>query len=56
MPATVLNYLGQTVFEGDVPMRGGKGMLDVSRLAHGVYIVLLQAPDGTRHQNKIVVQ
>jgi trimeric autotransporter adhesin len=52
----IMNYLGQTVFAGDVAMRGGKGVLDVSGYAPGVYVVVFLSADGGKEQFKVVVE
>ena len=50
------HFLGQTVFTGEVAMRGGKGALDVSNLVPGIYVVVFRTPDGGREQFKVVVE
>ena len=56
LPTAVMNFLGQTVFTGEVAMRGGKGALDVSNLVPGIYVVVFRTPDGGREQFKVVVE
>ena len=56
LPVLVLNYVGSTVFSGEIAMTSGKGTLDVSRLAPGVYLIVLRSPDGTQEKFKVVVQ
>ena len=56
LPTVVLNYLGQTVYSGEVAMQGGKGTLDVSNLVPGIYLVVFRKEDGGREQFKVVVE
>ena len=56
LPTAVMNFLGQTVFTGEVAVRGGKGALDVSNLVPGIYVVVFRTPDGGREQFKVVVE
>ena len=56
LPTAVMNFLGQTVYSGEVAMQGGKGALDVSNLVPGIYLVVFRTPDGGREQFKVVVE
>ena len=56
LSTTIMNYLGQTVFGGDVVIRGGMGALDVSGFAPGVYIVVFRLADGGKEQFKVAVE